>query len=137
MKRAIYALAALLAVLCVGTFVHSAVAPALSFSAASAANLSRPCSHAGVTGVTGASTGSSAQANGTGFKEGAAVMVTCFNNAWGAQGATGLTAVATGVGIPITKNVPYWFVTELAGTYFAFIKQSGETDSTCSLIECR
>lgn len=133
LRNTIYSLAVLLSILAIGNYVQSAP---ITFPAGAAANLSRPCSHTGVTGSTGASTGSSAQANGS-VTVGAVAMVTCFNNAWGAQGASGAVTAVVGTGIPITKNVPYWFVTETSGNYFAFIKQTGESDSTCSVLECR
>jgi hypothetical protein len=107
-----------------------------SFTAAGAANLSRPCSHKGVPSEEVNSTGTASTA-ATAITVGSAFTVTCENKAWMRQGAVGVTGI-TVTGVPLfSANVPYWFLSEESGQYVGFIKKSGETDGKCYVTECR
>ena len=107
----------------------------LSFSGGAAANMARPCSHKGIT--TEAVTSSTTHTTATARTVGAVVMVICRNKAWMAQGASNVTAASDGTNAYLVNDTPYWFLTETSGNYFAFVKVSGETDSTCYVTECR
>lgn len=116
--------------------VRVAWAEPLSFSTGGSANLSRPCSHKGITSKLVSVSGTTARTTGA-LTVGASVMVTCRMNAFADFGASNNTAVADGTDVAITANVPYWFVVETSGDYVALIKESGAADGNCYVSECR
>lgn len=99
------------------------------------ATLARPCSHLGRNMATVAATAATTNRSGA-IAPGQQLMVTCDVDVHMLQGASGVTGDTTN-GTVLWDHVPYWFVSEPSGQYFAFTKKSGESDGSCYVTECR
>ena len=126
----------ILAVIGLSSLVVYATTPSAMILGTNAAlALIRPCSHKGVLPVSF----SSVAAGATGVVNSGAFAVTCFNNSCYGQASNGTDALTYAANThcnALTANVPYSFTSE-ANDVVAFIKQSGQSDSTCVVTECR
>ncbi len=114
---------------------HFVFATPVNLPLAGAANTSRPCSHFGIAGQTIVSDATTSHRTATAVTVSAQAMVTCDNDTSMVQGPSGVTG-ATGQ-VVLWDHVPYWFLSETGGQYFAFTKQPSEADGSCYVIECR
>lgn len=131
----LYAIGAIFVVLSIASYIVAAPAPP-ALSVGGAANLTRPCSHAGSASVE-VDSSATPSTNATAITVNSGFTVTCENKAWMRQGAVGVTGI-TITGVPLfSSNVPYWFTSETGGQYVGFVKKSGETDGKCYVTECR
>lgn len=134
-KKNYASLIAVLCLLCIVLVAHQITAAPVNLPLAGAMNTSRPCSHLGTAKSDVAATSATTNRSAA-MAVNTQVYVTCDVDVHMLQGASAVTGNTT-TGTVLWDHIPYWFMAETSGQYFAFTKKSGEADGTCYVTECR